>query len=260
MNDKEYFSHPALSYSKLKVLDESPPKFYRRFFIGEEEPKSDALRFGSAWDDWLTNQSEFKSKWKIKNTATTKICNCITKEEYKSLLNMALSVKRFNAFPEGDIFHGLLLRKIFELSTKQQVFITDYPNSDIQIKGKLDYFLHFKGSKNDIITYIDIKSTKAETKADAEKAFFNYKYYLQAAIYSSLIKDSLKLDYYPDGYYIFCSKTTYEVFAFKVSYDVLLYGLRERERLIEKYIDYRDNNKWFQNSECSEITLPRWLQ
>lgn len=259
MNDKEYFAHPALSYSKLKVLDESPPKFYRRFFLGEDEPKSDALRFGSAWDDWMTNQDEFDTKWKIKTTETTKVDNAITQKEFNSIIAMTDSVNNYNGFPGGDTFHGLTLKKIFEISQKQSIFFSKYPNTDVETKAKPDLFLHYKGKNNDIIAFFDLKSTKAESKSEAEKSFFNYKYYLQAAIYSSHIKDFLGLNYYPDGYYIFCSKSTYEVFAFKISYDVLLYGLKEYERLIYKYIDYRDNNKWFQNSECSEIILPRWI-
>lgn len=253
-----YYDNPALSYSKLKQLDDNVRLFYYIYIL--KDPKfqlhSDALRFGSAFDCYLTENNKFNEKWQIKNTATTKLNNCITELEYRDIQHMSNSVNEFSAWDENHLFYGHKLHNILDVCEKQKEIYNHDKSLDIDYKSKLDYLMCFENH----YSIFDVKTTCVDNIEDFIIHITKFKYYLQVGMYSMNVKQVFNLDYYPDFYFIGVSKKTYQCWVLKASFDMLNIGIKEIKRLSKLYINLNTNNSWLHDIQCNEVDILPWRQ
>ena len=246
--------HPAISYSKLSLLDQSVVKYYNRYVLKLQEPVKSSFRFGNAFDAYITEPALFEKNWKIKNTATTNIEMCITTIEYEIILKMVDSLLNFNNWGNQSlILKNYTLGEIFKIADMQfEAFWTD---KNISCRGKFDVDLILPTNR----LIFDIKTTNAESIEDCVKSVFNFKYYLQASHYVNAALN-LTPDLIPIFNFVFVSKTTFECWVLNVTDEVLEYGNKERDRLIAKLIDLESSGDYLKPQPCANIWLPNWLK
>jgi hypothetical protein len=253
-DDLCYHAHPAISFSKLSLLDQNVIKYYRRYVLCEDEPKSDAFRYGGAFDLYFTEPERFASEITVKDVAVTKVENCITTGELAAFKAMANSVKCFNQWSASHVFGTYTLEEVFEISEAQHTMFWDCPVTGKAMRGKTDYITKL----SDRIIITDLKTTKAESMEECIKSFFNFRYYLQAAAYITGAETLYNLPV--EMYFVFVSKNTFETFVIRVTDEVLNYGKQEMYRLIAKLHRLEENNSWLIPQQSQDIFLPRYMQ
>ena len=97
-----------ISYSKLKLLDQSVVEYYNRYILKLPEPTKTSYRFGNAFDAYITEPVAFKNNWIIKDTATTTLDMHITQAEHNAIIKMAESLHGFNNWNNQCIFYQML--------------------------------------------------------------------------------------------------------------------------------------------------------
>lgn len=256
MNEQEYHNSPELSQSQLKVLSESHRVFYKRFIAKELSfEKTDAMNLGTCLDLAMTDKESY-NKLIVKDTKTTKVEGCITKDWKVQIDAIITSLNDYEIelpeFKTGDFY--MRFKDIANVCNTQEMIFFEYNN--VKCRAKLDYSF----ISDNIVFGIDLKSTSAKNYDEFYKQFFNLKYYLQASMYSLALKLKYNLDYYPNFYFIAISTITGEIFFIKTSISLLELGMQELNYLLGLYKDLQKTNLWCKDNKPTEIFAPDWLE
>lgn len=253
LTEKEYHAHPALSYSKLSKFRQNPREYYRRYIIGIQEETSDALRFGKAFDCYLTESERFKTEWTVKDTKTTKVDGCITQGELSDIQEMQQSFNSFDNWGElYSLFGNHSLGEIFRISEKQVKMFWDNDTK----RGMMDFFLNLPNCK----IIFDIKTTKESTLDGIIKSFYNFNYFLQYAMYVEGVRKNYNLDFNPKMVFVFISKKTFETFIVVPDSDYLSFAQQEVLLLESEIYRYTRDNLWLVPKPCQTITTPYYAK
>ena len=251
LEKQDYFAIDALSYSKIKHMD-NPIEFFEMFVEKSKEFKpTPSTVFGSALDLAMT-EPEAYDKLIVKDCKSTGLEGHVTIIQKETISKMINRLRGFDAWINDDFIKSdgsyYKLGEILDHSTKQEELQFDFCGE--KFKAKLDFLLP-NG------TIIDLKSTVAESIAEFKKQIEKMGYYIQAAIYCYAM--SLKLGYMPDFYFIGIStKSKNKVFVIKCSEEMIQAGLIHATKLTEKYKDYRDNNRWLEYEPMEIMDLSTW--
>lgn len=248
MTEQEYHNHPAMSYSKLKILLECPRSFYNQYILKLEEKQENtvAMQFGTCLDLALTDPSAY-DLLEVKQTKTTTLANSIT-EEWK--IKIAKLVESINSYEMGIFFNNLTFKDVVKHATCQDMIFYNYLGLDWRMKT--DYL-----AKN-YTWFIDLKSTKAKSREEFIKDFANYGYHIQAGSYANGIKLAKSLSFMPRAFYIAISTTTGAIFAGEISEETMALGLMEVNRGTSLYESNLLTQEWAKNEPMSEFNLPDW--
>lgn len=256
MTEAEYHAHPAMSYSKLKVLIDNPREYWVKH-VAKIIPDSNtsSKELGTCLDLALTNSEAYK-QLKVKNTKTTSVEGYIT-EYWQSQINLWVAdiYKYKMVLPEFQtVASYLTLEQIIKSCINQEkIFWADEKTGE-DCRAMLDW--HF--FNNGLCFLIDLKSTKAKTYQKFMKDFEDYHYYLQAAKYSTALRIKYNLNYYPPAYYVAISTATGEIFVVKVSDQMLTYGLMEMDYGLAFYQRCKQTNEWAINKPPVVAELSPW--
>lgn len=251
MGQPNYFDHPAMSQSKMKILLESPRKFYLQFIeksFVDEPTKSKQL--GTCIDLAMTDPEEY-AKLIVKDCKTTEIPGHITVAWKKSIDKWMENLNSYKL--NNEFFDGLTLGEVIANCSKQLELYYDYRG--IGWKCKLDFA--YVGDKRGFL--IDLKSTRATTYNEFIRDFFKFNYHLQAGSYSNAMKIYYKLAEYPLVLYVAVSTITGEVFALECSDELIECGLILLDRGCDLYLDNMTSQKWANDSDINVLYPPEWL-
>lgn len=264
MTKDEYHSHPAQSYSKLKVLVENPRKYYNKYIAQiESETSTKSKTLGTCLDLALTDYNAYLAL-QVKDTKTTTLDGVITKTWKRQidawmqdLHNYQMSLPKFQK-KDGSYF---TLLELFNKCKKQEMIFWNDERTNEPMRGMLDFsFYHEKdpitGKPN--CFWMDLKSTKAETLDEFMRDFEKYHYYLQVACYSTALRVKYNLDYYPDAYYIAVSTATGEIWVLQCSDQMLTLGIMEMNCALNLLQRCRLTNEWSINHPPTIAELSSW--
>lgn len=256
MNDKEYRANQALSYSDLVWLEKSPLHFKNRDKLRKE---TEAMRLGTLLHLGVFEPERFKNAY------------CIEPEEIDGQpINRRVRAHRdflaeFRKQNEGKIFirpedMDTLTTMFNALATHKYArqYLTggkaEVPAfgeyQGVPIKGKCDYIVDIPGLG---VTVVDLKKTQDASPKGFERSIFNYKYYLQAAMYVRLFRADT---------FVFIAVEDNELAPIGIyrASDVLLEkGEQTLDRLISFYKKLEQTNNWHGYTEnFQDISLPNW--
>lgn len=258
MNELDYHNHPALSQSKLKLLAESPRKFYHRYILKlpqTETEHSASKQLGTCWDVALTEPKQYQALI-VKDGKTTTVKNAITTAWKQQIDNGIANLNAYELtlpeFAKGDKY--FTFGEIAKRCEKQNILFWNDPKTGIACRGKPDFTFY----KNGVSFMVDLKTTKAVTFDEFYRDFIKFGYYLQAAMYCTGERINRKLNYYPAFYFIAVSTITGEIFCIKVSDQMLTMGLIEMDGLIALYQYCESTNDWAKNKPPVIADLPDW--
>ena len=252
--ENDYYSHPAISNSKLSYLAKSPAHFKHLLGVGFKE--TEALEFGRAFhcavlepDKFLSSYvampkvdrrtKEGKEIFKYFVDATEGKC-IIDQDDYDKILSMSrklLSSDAINELLEGEY--------------EKEFFWTD-DDTGIECKSKLDVYK--KGAR-----IVDVKTTDCADPEQFYKAIFKYEYHRQGGMYRDAVKEKIP-------YYIIAieKQEPYEFSILKLSEDVLEFGRREYKNLLNLYAECLINNYWpgyeAKYFDAYEVELPSYIK
>jgi exodeoxyribonuclease VIII len=256
LTDKQYREHPALSYSDLVWLDKSPLHFKNRDKLRKE---TEAMRLGTLLHLGVLEPERFKNAY------------CIEPEEidgqpinrrvkaHRDYLEQWRNQNKGKIFirPEDmdtltTMFNALATHKYAKQyltgGVSEVMAFGEYKG--VPIKGRCDYLVEIPGLGK---TIVDLKKTQDASPKGFERSIYNYKYYLQAAVYTKLFKaDS----------FVFVAIEDNELAPIGIyrASDVLLEkGEQKLSYLIDLYKRLDKTNNWHGYTEdFQEISLPTW--
>lgn len=252
----DYFNHPALSCSDLKLIRRS---FYQ--FLNKKSLKTKALTFGSAFHKAVLERDDFSSEFKIMPNFDKR--TKLGKEKYEEFIS-AFSDFKLLSFSEARI-----LAKLKKLIHSHSVFKAVFNSDDkiiekpffstlegVEVKCKPDIFAPSLGIA------IDVKTTEDASKNGFLKSVIKHSYYLQASLYTYILNQNgfnIK-----NFLFVVVSKSDFMVGCYEL--DELETGLSEARKIINDYKEYkklRFNNPFYKdtsNSLVQTISLPNYLK
>ncbi len=200
--------------SVVHCLILEPDEFDNRYWVFDKEERPDRSKTMSAKDN-----KEWAAALEAQNDGKEKI----TKEQYLNLQNVAQEVM----FVAGDLI---------EAATEKEKVVL-WKKSGIDMKAKID------GWHEDFL--FDIKTTtNASVEAFQRKAFWEYQYHRQAAVYLDGASDGMFLDD-KDFYFIAAEKSPpYLVSVHKVSSHMVGLGMNQYIELLELLKECREKDYW----------------
>lgn len=248
-----YHDRPELSYSKLKLFKENKLLYYMQYIeksIAKET--TEAMKFGTAFDDYLTNPNNFDAKWTIStgSKTTTKIDH-ITTVQLEQIKKMTASLLEYNNFT-NDTLDGFNFSQLLDMAQLQKEIYWLH-DERFACRGKMDLYLELL----DTTIIIDIKTTKEISLADCIKAIYYNNYHLQAGMYCNGVLANTGI--YPDFYFAFISKSTYETFLIKMSREYIEYGRYEANVLIVDLDKTTRENSWLEQTSVTMAEIPSWI-
>lgn len=222
-----YYTKPGISYSMLKKLDENPQEFYEIYVNKTKiQPTSKAFEEGKMFDMLLTEPERFNLVYGIKDGKP------LFKGDISPsmLIKLNKMVSNLNEYK----FEGYELKDYLAAgSFQEEVFWLD-DKSFVNCKGKLDWI-----SKDKQII-IDFKTTSRFEGFDV--SIDQYKYYLQAGMYCSGIKNIYNLNHYPKYYLIAVDKLNDNCIQDHDITHRIQEGIDEMNKLLKLYNYYCDCN------------------
>ena len=200
--------------SVVHCLILEPDEFNKRYWMFNKEERPDRTKTMAAKEN-----KEWAAELEIKNNGKEKI----TVEQHQNLQNVAQEVMRI----AGDLI---------EAATEKEKIVL-WEKTGIDMKAKID------GFHEDFL--FDIKTTtNANVEAFQRKAFWDYQYHRQAAVYLDGASDGLFLGD-KDFYFIAVEKTPpYLVSIHKVSDHTVALGMNQYLELLELLKECRRKNHW----------------
>tara|TARA_R100001079_G_scaffold111005_1_gene88840 strand:+ start:216 stop:944 length:729 start_codon:yes stop_codon:yes gene_type:complete len=211
----------TLSYSSIKEFQKSPAHFIS--YINREKKSTPAMELGTAIHKAVLENEDFYKEYQLCEHRKNTIKYKEKLKEGKKLLNNSdwHTIGRIvDSIEEHNLAKELLDKSTrFEFSIEREI-------KGLPFKGIIDIF------GNDYIA--DLKTTTNGSPQEFERSCYNFKYYLQAAIYLEMTGK--------EDFWIITAETTapYNVTPYKLDNDYIERGRRELYYLIQKYKEWLD--------------------
>lgn len=181
MNDTDYFSHPALDQTMLKLFRKSPREYAYRM-LHKSEPNAPALEFGKAAHSIVLGKGpevmpspDRRTKAGRELAASIETMDeppvMLRQADYERLMDMMANKPDRNVFGEGQ--------------PEMALFATD-PDTGVELKGKADW-LPSEPDSDGILRIRDYKTTIAPLD-DFPRTSYTHGYHIQAAFYMRLMR------------------------------------------------------------------------
>lgn len=246
----EYRKMEGLSSSDIKILLENPYCFTR----GTLQEKSKSLSLGSLVHSLVLEIDEIEKRYVITP------CLDKRKKEYKEIANIAQSEQKelidFSMWLQAkDIVTSLSKTNIYNLiqkGVKEMSFTREIDN--VLFKCRPDSCLEKEG------VIFDLKTTSLKNGASASeflKNVANYKYYIQAALYLSVLQAK---EFY---FVVIETCAPYMIGVYKLDAQSLEFGNDKIKEAVEIYNNldkYKKNIYLSKEMELVQtLTLPNWV-
>lgn len=247
----EYRKMDGLSSSDIKILLENPYCFIHK--IPQEKTKS--LSLGSLVHSLVLEIDEIEKRYVIvprelnKREKEYKEIASIAQSEQKELIeysmwlqarNIAASLSRTNVF-------NLIQKSVKEMSFTREI-------DDVLFKCRPDSYLEKEG------IIFDLKTTSLKNGASASeflKNVANYKYYIQAALYLSVLQAK---EFY---FVVIETNAPYMIGVYKLDAQSLEFGndkIKEAVEVFNNLNAYKKNHYLGKERELVQtLTLPNWV-
>jgi exodeoxyribonuclease VIII len=256
VDDKEYFTHPAISYSKLKVFRQSRKK-YKAMYVDrtlQQEP-TDSMQLGSAVHCLTLEPHSFDVRYavapkvdrrtNIGKATWSEFCEAsegktvLDADTYRKATNAANAIKDNRAASQLLALPGFCERPL----------MWKHPNVfGVECKAKLDKVTGAAG------IIFDIKTTQDATPAQFARTIASYGYDGQAAWYS----EGFEAEFGDWPTFIFIAVQTdapYEVGLYELSQDDLTRACEENEHALRQLVECETSGDWLQPHERDVVKL-----
>lgn len=256
MDEDKYFSHPAISNSKLKPLEKSGAHFLAA--LDEPSKTTPAQHMGKLIHASVLEPKKLKERYEF---ATRKL-DMRKKEDKEYKASVIESGRELVAIDDamkvaqitGKVqLHEGASKLLFDLEGSAEVsaFWTD-EETGVECKGRFDYL-------TDSGFIVDLKTTVDADEENFKRTIANFKYYRQAAMYidayQTIKKQACK------GFIIVAveKESPYEVACYRINDAAIEQGRREYKALLRTYKACKDNNSFKGYSPLIEdVGLPLW--
>ena len=226
MNDKEYFSIDAISFSGLVQFEKSPLHYQ---YFRKEPKKTKVLNFGTAYHMAVLQPSLFFKMYSTdKEQCSIENLTYITKNEYETIMNMKAEI--YN----NDYAFNIISAKDNEF---EKIIMWHDKKYKVKCKAKIDCI-----TKNNII--FDFKTTKDGSYSAFSKSIGNYKYYMQGAFYCDGLTIFNNKEYKDFVFFVQEKEPPYLISYYALNPFDMEYGRKEYKELLNHYKYCLDNNEW----------------
>lgn len=262
----DYYSHPAISQSKLKDLKRSPKHFWTKHLAPNRESNTttDAMQFGKAVHACLFEHQLFMDTYIVKPNVDKRtkdgklaFAEFVANSAGKTIISaddMVAAKRICDAVLNKKTSKILLNNGIAE----HELYWID-SGTGINCKAKLDYFIEpcYQFPSGLII---DLKTTINAEPNDFAKSIYTFGYYNQLAFYCNAVKTIYQTPDYPVFIFIPVEKTApYECSFLAGDETMLNIGLQENRRLLNLYSYCMESGKWYgYDDHVQTIGLPNW--
>lgn len=240
-NDAEYRAfQPALNFSSIKEILASPKHYQAAIKAPKREP-SKSMFLGTmaharilerreenyaVMPDGMDGRTKEGKQFKEANASKT----VITQEDYAQYKRMVGAVEAC-----ADVQYLLSKAVECEIGIVQQY-------RDTAIKGKIDCLIKDESGKYCIL---DLKTTQSCDPREFSRSACNFRYFLQAAWYQSLVALEYGLDYpVPYMWLAVENSEAADVCIFQPPADGLEMGQKQMDKSIELYKQCTASGKW----------------
>lgn len=260
-NDQEYRAFNALNFSSIKTILQSPLHYQAAIKAPKREP-SKSMFLGlmaharilerreenyAVMPDGLDGRTSAGKQFKEANAGKT----VITQEDYAQYKRMVGAVEAC-----ADVQYLLSKAVECEIGIVQQY-------RDTAIKGKIDCLIKDESGKYAIL---DLKTTQSCDPREFSRSACNFRYFLQAAWYQSLVALEYGLDYpVPYMWLAVENSEAADVCIFQPPADGLEMGQKQMDKAIELHKECTKTGKWNgYGGGIIELDIPsyerkRWL-
>lgn len=247
----DYFEKSGISQSMLKLLRKTPADFYYRYRSGKYvESTTKSLEFGTKLDMALFEPDMFDLNYQLLTgqKTTTKV-GYIAEGEYNDVMAMVENIRAQKISDDLDVTVGDLL-----LKAKTQVVLEWIcPRTGLLRKGKPDIVM----GNGDMF---DLKSCEDASPYGFAKAAYDYGYHIQGADY----QEGNRVQNNQLGKFFFIAvekKAPYKVAVYQLSGSFLALGYKDRDNLIDKYIECDSTDIWpGYGNNIMELNPPHYIK
>ena len=204
--DDVYHNGLGISQSRFSYLEKSPATYYHRTYIAVKtnlkRPKHFVegdfihrivLEKDTIENMFVSEAAALRLAW----TAKPDSKNIRATKEYKQKVAEykldGKEVIREDLFDEIHLFEKFIqeepvIRNILDNGVSEKAIYCICPETGLIRKGKTDFILP---AENDMISLLDLKSTRDIAQDSVEKSIDNYRYHTQAAYYIDLAQDAI---------------------------------------------------------------------
>lgn len=257
----EYHAHPALSRSRLWLLNKSPQKF--KWEEEHPEPPTAAFRLGAAFHKLVLEPETFDEEY-----VGTPDFDKRTKDG-KAMYNAFLEKAGSRTMLDYDEIQTIIgmrkavmenptARVLIEKGLKEHSIFWKDKETGIELKCRPDILL-----KDDVKVIVDLKSTiSADTKSFTSECI-RYGYDVQSAWY----KDGVQTEYPGEYSFIYIAvekKPPYAVNVMEMDKLMIEYGYIRFRELLNTYIECQKSGNWYgymgSDNIMNKIELPAWVE
>lgn len=262
LSNEDYHNSDGLSASGVKLVLDTPYKYYYEYLSGKHEedeterrsliigqavhtlalePDSFPERFAKRPDDIDRRTKDGKERY-VQFEADAKGKVILTGAEWQQAQDMAQSIRQNKGF--NNIINGDLT------FVEQSVYWID-PDTKALLKSRPDFYNHFM--------VLDIKTTISAKPADFEKAIFNYGYHRQAAMALDALTQLTGWEYKNFVILAVEKKPPYLTALYLLDKNAIEQGRREYKRAARTYQECKQTNIWpAYPDKVIDISLPNW--
>ena len=257
LTDKEYFDHPAISHSKLKVFEKSIPLYACRFvqkIIPDPEP-SDAMLLGTAFGDLLFQRGQVVRMPKV---------NKRTKAGKEELAKF-----------EADLQDGMVAipDTIYEQAQQMAAAARAHPVAHdlIEAQGEIEVAIIWdclrtgltrKAKIDKVIgnTIVEVKTTNDISDHAWSRTIAAFGYHRQVAFYEDALWEQCGVSVDNVLFLVVETSPPYEVAVRRLPLSAMELGNRQNYRLLMELKDRMERDDWStRHKEIECIDLPKWL-
>lgn len=180
ISNEAYHASPAISRSKLMLLDKSPYHFWHEVLSGEAEKKeaTPAMKVGSLFHTLLLEPAKFDDEYliitqKTMPTKGTNPYNLVMEEAQGRTVLTREQFDKTKAMADATRKHEIVSTLLDEAAFEQSIFWTD-EETGLQFKTRPDIWAEKM--------IVDLKTTSDASINSFVRSAFNYGYYLQAGM------------------------------------------------------------------------------
>ena len=261
MTSEEYYSHPALSHSRLKLIERSPAHF--RHWMEHQKESTDALDFGRLFHASILEPETVATDFTVAPDVDRR--TKAGKEEYAKFLKSATGKTVVSAadlemvgamsasISTDDAAKSLVFEAVAGGRVEEAHLWRDQALA-LEMKAKADAII-----RNGVV--IDLKTTTDASPSAFASSIARYGYHTQAAFYARAVR-AAGMDF--GGFIIIAVEKTppYAVGVYQIDSSALAAGEARIQRWLSTYVDCLTSNTWpgYTSGSVRFLSLPAWMK